>query len=345
MAFIELADRFAKDLEKGGATVTADGSLASKPARLRVVTADRSIDCLVFLWNITPGGGGAGVRPAGERRIQVTAATKFPLEIGKQTIVGGWCEETGAWGFWDVMRHTKFSLKSPSFQMHVGTLERAFHDGVATQLRARTKPPEVVVAVAPGFLLWYLESGIALHRAEDDQAEVVTLVNATPEDERNLLDTSEDAIQAARRYRLVETMRAYREARFRPTVLQAYSHQCAMCAISLNLVEAAHIVPVRQPGSTDEITNGLALCRLHHGAFDNGLIGVRPDYRIVENPAAMARLGEMGFLRGVDEFRALLLPSIRHPASIEVRPKPEYLIRGMQLRKFGPDLIGGLLLI
>jgi putative restriction endonuclease len=26
-----------------------------------------------------------------------------------------------------------------------------------------------------------------------------------------------------------------------------------------------------------EVTNGLALCRLHHGAFDVDLLGIRPD--------------------------------------------------------------------
>jgi putative restriction endonuclease len=216
-------------------------------------------------------------------------------------------------------------------------METAFHHGVATQKR-KTEPPEIVVSVSPEFLLWYVEEGTVLHRSEDDHAEVTPLVNATPEIEREFLDTSENESEAARRYRLVETMRAFREARFRPTVLQAYSHQCAVCHISLNLVDAAHIIPVRQPGSTDEIINGLALCRLHHAAFDNGLIGIRPDYRIVENPRAIARLNELNFLRGIDEFRQMLRASIRHPVALEVRPKPEYLRRGMELRNFAPDL-------
>ena len=341
LLFHHLVDKFIADLERGGATVLVEGVIAAKPARIRVITAEKTTGTLVFLWNITPGGGGPKVRSQWERRIQVTAATRFPLEVGKLTIVGGWSEQASTWGFWDVQRHNRFSKKSPSFQMRIETLERAFVDGVATQKRkTKTETPEVVVAVSADFLLWYVEEGHALHRAEEDQAEVVELVDATPEVERDFLDSSEDEAQAARRYRIVETMRAHREARFRPEVLRAYGHQCACCSVSLNLVDAAHIIPVRQAGSTDEVVNGLALCRLHHAAFDNGLIGVRSDYRIVENPRVIERLTDLNFLRGIDEFRGLLRPVIRHPNVTEVRPKPDYLRRGMELRNFPPDLIG-----
>lgn len=339
MSFVELTNRFAADLERAGATVLFEAPVVAKPARLRVLTNDKTTECLVFLWNITPGGGSGGERPATERRIQVTAAERFPLEVGRLTVIGGWSEEAQAWGFWDVLRHTRFSEKSPSFQMRIGTLEQAFNDGVATQ-RRMTDPAEIVVSVSADFLLWYVEQGHMLHRSEDDFDEVVNLVDAPPEVEREFIDTSEDESQAARRYRIVETMRAHREARFRPRVLQAYRHQCAVCPISLNLVDAAHIIPVRQAGSTDEITNGICLCRLHHAAFDNGLIGIRSDYRVVENPRTIARLDELSFLNGIGDFRAALLPSIRHPASIEVRPKPDYLRRGMELRNFPPEMIG-----
>lgn len=338
MSFPELANRFIADLERGGATVIVEGSISTKPARLRILTTEKTTDCLVFLWNITPGGGGPAVRPPGERRIQVTAADRFPLELAKSTLVGGWSDEVGVWGFWDVMRHTRFSLNSPSFQVQLDTLERASHDGVSTQKR-KTARPEIVVAVSPEFLLWFVEQGVVLHHSESDHAKVPALVNATPEVERDFVDSSRDVAQVARRIRLVETMRAYREARFRPLVLAAYSHQCAVCPISLKLVDAAHIVPVTQPGSTDDVPNGLALCRLHHAAFDNGLIGVRPDYQIVVNPSSLARLEELNLARGIDDFRRLLRPAIRHPSALEVRPDRELLKRGMQLRNFAAELI------
>jgi putative restriction endonuclease len=30
----------------------------------------------------------------------------------------------------------------------------------------------------------------------------------------------------------------------------------------------------------DEIRNGLALCKIHHAAFDKNIIGINPDYQI-----------------------------------------------------------------
>ena len=338
MSFPELADRFIADLERGGAAVLVEGLISAKPARLRIITTEKPTDCLVFLWNITPGGGGPRVRPRGERRIQVTAANRFDLEPGKYTLIGGWSDEVSVWAFWDVMRHTRFSRNSPSFQVHLDTLERASHHGVATQKR-KTDPPEIVAAVSSEFLLWFVEQGGVLHHSGADHEKIPDLVDGTPEVEREFIDSSQDVSQVTRRLRLVETMRAYREARFRPTVLAAYSHQCALCPISLNLVDAAHIIPVSHPGSTDEISNGLALCRLHHAAFDNGLVGVRPDYQVVLNPRALSRLEELNFARGIEEFQQLLRPSIRYPASLEVRPSREYLKQGMRTRNFAQDLI------
>jgi putative restriction endonuclease len=339
--FSELVDRFVETIERHGATVIrARATDAARPARIRVVTSEKKTDCVLFLWTITPGGGGPGVRPEGERRIQITNVTQLPMEPGVRTLLGGWSEEAGVFAFWDARRHTRFSQKSPSLQVSLNTLETAGSVGLATQLRPTAEGEEVVVAVAPGSLLWYIENGLQLHNAESDATAVVDLIEATPEEEREFLDSSESEIQSARRYDLVETMRAYRDAKFRPAVLQAYSYRCAICSCDLKLVDAAHIVPVSHPLSTDEVTNGLALCRLHHGAFDNALLGIQSSFRIVINPMTVQRLHEIGLDTGIDQFRLQLPELIRVPASIEARPLPELLRLGMQLRGFPHDLIG-----
>lgn len=337
MSFAALVDRFVGDLQLSGATVLLEQT-GRKPARARVVGPERTTECLLFLWQITRGGGRSESRPPSERRIQATATDQFPLEVGRRTLVGGRSQETGAWGFWDVMRHTRFSRKSPSFQMRVETLERGFHDGLSTQTK-KTDPPEVVVAVSPGLLLWYVENGGVLHASGGDAVAVGGLIEGGPEDERAFIDESDGPEQAGRRHRLVEMVRAVRDAKFRPQVLQAYMHRCALCPIALNLVDAAHIIPFSRPGSTDEVTNGLALCRLHHAAYDGGLVGVRSDYSVVMNPHAFTRLGELNLLGGRDEFAQLTLPRLRHPAEPEVRPNPRYLLAGMRERNWAADLI------
>jgi putative restriction endonuclease len=45
-------------------------------------------------------------------------------------------------------------------------------------------------------------------------------------------------------------------------------------------LDAAHILPDRDERGRPEIPNGLALRKIHHGAFDAALLGVAPDYRI-----------------------------------------------------------------
>ncbi|MFP2467135.1 phosphorothioated DNA-binding restriction endonuclease [Pseudescherichia vulneris] len=70
-----------------------------------------------------------------------------------------------------------------------------------------------------------------------------------------------------------------RDPRFRDMVLRAYYSQCAICGYDLRLdgalvgLEAAHI-RWKQYGGPCEVDNGLALCSVHHSAFDKGAIGI-----------------------------------------------------------------------
>ena len=134
-------------------------------------------------------------------------------------------------------------------------------------------------------------------------------------------------------------MRAYRDAKFRPAVLRAYGYKCAVCECALKLVDAAHIVSVSYPQSTDEVTNGLALCRLHHGAFDNALLGVQSDYKVITNSDAEGRLRELRLDMGLREFKSRLPESIALPISLEMRPVPENLRLGLRARRWPAGLI------
>lgn len=70
-----------------------------------------------------------------------------------------------------------------------------------------------------------------------------------------------------------------RDPAFRKTILRTYNYQCAICGYNLrhdsNVVglEAAHI-KWKQYGGPCTVSNGLALCSLHHSAFDMGVIGI-----------------------------------------------------------------------
>ena len=74
-------------------------------------------------------------------------------------------------------------------------------------------------------------------------------------------------------------VRKERDPRFRTTVLRAYNYQCAVCGYNLKHdcipvgLEAAHI-KWKQSGGPCSVNNGLALCSLHHAAFDMGAIAI-----------------------------------------------------------------------
>ena len=77
-----------------------------------------------------------------------------------------------------------------------------------------------------------------------------------------------------------------RDQGFRKAVVSLYEHRCALCGIRMltpdghTVVEAAHIKPWSE-GHDDRPTNGLALCRLCHWSFDEGLMSVGVKYEVL----------------------------------------------------------------
>jgi len=68
---------------------------------------------------------------------------------------------------------------------------------------------------------------------------------------------------------------------FREKVLAAYQNQCTLCRLRhRELLDAAHIIPDSEESGQPIIQNGLSLCKIHHAAFDNNIIGITPDYII-----------------------------------------------------------------
>ncbi|MXY54827.1 MAG: restriction endonuclease [Gammaproteobacteria bacterium] len=80
--------------------------------------------------------------------------------------------------------------------------------------------------------------------------------------------------------------RPKRSRDFRQRVLRAYENRCSVCGFDIRLgeklagLEAAHIMWHTADGP-DEESNGLALCVLHHKAFDLGAFTVDVDLRTI----------------------------------------------------------------
>lgn len=85
-----------------------------------------------------------------------------------------------------------------------------------------------------------------------------------------------------RRYILAQTKRRLHQPVFASQVMLAYETRCAVCRLGhRELLDAAHIIPDGAPGGLPIVPNGLALCKIHHAAYDQNIVGIRPDY-IVE---------------------------------------------------------------
>ncbi|HKS06826.1 MAG TPA: HNH endonuclease [Gemmatimonadaceae bacterium] len=74
------------------------------------------------------------------------------------------------------------------------------------------------------------------------------------------------------------------QRRFRDLIMRAYRTRCAICQLRhADLLDAAHILSDRHERGLPEIPNGLALCKIHHSAYDLDIIGIDPDYRVHVN--------------------------------------------------------------
>lgn len=94
---------------------------------------------------------------------------------------------------------------------------------------------------------------------------------------------------------------AARDQGFRRAVVTAYNHRCAICGIRMltldghTVVDAAHIIPW-SISYNDDPRNGMALCRLCHWTFDEGLVSVSSQYRVITSPQLAAAHNVPGYL-------------------------------------------------
>lgn len=120
-----------------------------------------------------------------------------------------------------------------------------------------------------------------------------------------------------------EVKKRLHQDRFRYQVLAAYRDQCSMCQLRHpTLLDAAHIVPDRDPRGLPEVPNGLALCKIHHSAYDVGILGVDPDYEIHLRQDVLEEHDGPMLKHGLQELHGsnLVLPDRKADC-----PKKEYL--------------------
>ncbi len=117
----------------------------------------------------------------------------------------------------------------------------------------------------------------------------------------------------------------FRDPRFRAAVGAAYGDRCAVCGVGLRFartsavigIEAAHVMWF-QAGGPDDVRNGLALCALHHAAFDAGAFTVEPSGLLLVSADVCGEGADAALYRHHKQ-------PVRLPAVNEDRPAIEFL--------------------
>ena len=125
-----------------------------------------------------------------------------------------------------------------------------------------------------------------------------------------------------------------RKAGFRQAIMRIYKYTCSVCQVHIltldgeSVTEAAHIIPF-SISKNDDVRNGISLCKLHHWAFDKGLISLNKAYKVI--------VSELISERGPTEWRLKTLQGkeILLPDYKELYPAQEALAwhREQQLRR------------
>ncbi|MFJ4230625.1 HNH endonuclease [Cellulosimicrobium cellulans] len=131
----------------------------------------------------------------------------------------------------------------------------------------RKEVPNIYTPVAPVFVV-------------DDEPENGQFLIALDEAFRFIPDPAHLTTPQREYARRLAKQRLHQPA-FRTRVLVAYETRCAICELKHGaLLDAAHIVPDSDERGLPTVNNGLALCKIHHAAYDQNMLGVTPDYEV-----------------------------------------------------------------
>ncbi len=145
-----------------------------------------------------------------------------------------------------------------------------------------------------------------------------------PDVARTLIPQGSRLEDNLKRYVMREVKQRVHQPVFRATVLRAYGNQCTVCSLRHpELLDAAHIVPDREDQGITAVRNGLAMCKIHHAAFDAHILGIRPD-RVVQIRSDLLTEIDGPMLRhGLQDCHGQPLRVI--PSARAERPDPDLL--------------------
>lgn len=129
---------------------------------------------------------------------------------------------------------------------------------------------------------------------------------------QELLRQVENAFSLQKPIESVQAETSVRKAGFRQAIMGMYDYTCVACWLRIvtidgeSVTEAAHIVPFSISGN-DDVRNGISLCKLHHWAFDKGLISFSKTYKTIVS-TLMSERGPTALLLSELTDKPILLP-------------------------------------
>jgi putative restriction endonuclease len=314
----DLLEKIVSAVNDPGWNVAYLEDIKQHPFYLQIYRDNESYRVKIYVWHLTHGGGKA--HPKDEYRIQITGVGQFePLQGGRTLILGYWKEADVFAGF-DVRKHLAKLGSSPSIQIREDALRKAYVNGFEPCDKGNK---EVAIAFRPDFFVDYLQSLEPLHDFGQSTKDLSVLSEVAQNPEINIADI--EIQNVARKTTVVSVSKKLRDVSFRKRVLTAYNFHCAICGIQLKLVEAAHIIPVNHDNGTDETRNGLALCALHHKAYDQALITIAEVYSVQISRSRVSELQNQKLSDGLAKFSQDLRPLILLPPAVSDRPHAEYI--------------------
>ena len=320
----EIADCIVRAIAESGFV----GQLATpgrrNPRRFIISGTNAPTSLTAYCWTLTPGGRTA---LPNEYRIQMTSVeSPLPLATDGPTILIGYEPDLNLFAGFDLREHRTFTTGSPSVQIDRAELRRAETDGLSFH---RKTNGEIAVGIRSDMLMAYATNAQALHRLGRD-ANVFGLLNVAVHEQPAAEDI--EILSPERQRIITEVSRLSRAVDFRQRVLFAYGNRCAVTRVQLRLVDAAHILPVGVPGSSDHVRNGIALAPTYHRAFDAGLIYLDEQYRMLLNETYLHTLEDLNLTGGIETFRTQLGERIFLPPDPQQRPRTEFIRRANRFR-------------
>jgi putative restriction endonuclease len=321
----ELLERIIEAVERSGWNVIYD-RIGDRPFKLQIHNQNEVRRLRIYIWNISHGGGAR--RPADEYRIQVHVP-RFEPEDGWQVLILGWWEDGQVFAGFDYRKHSGNLGKSASLQIKLEALEAAAINGFAPSDKGNQ---EIAIAFKPEYFVDYANHTVQFHSFGQSRPDLAILQSVAANQEQLQNNDLLNQVSNQRRRALQTISRALRDRSFSNRILTAYTFRCAFCNIQLNLIDAAHIVPVSHENSTDETRNGIALCGLHHKAYDNALVTFNENYQIVTSENRLAILKQIDRAGEEERFIHDLRPVINVPPASRDRPHITYVIRANRIR-------------